>query len=274
MSRSSSTMKKHDKISSIQDIFGDTLKRSKVYIRTFKVLLNKNNLVNRNQCTHLCKKIEHVAKAFDHLMTCTNGALEFGLLLNEFFFILNKSYFLVESCGKSNWCEEAIFQLNNKETFRELLLDLNYWCDIVSEMLLKYYPNKFEDITFATFDVATYDEVQGDVQFLHERLIEASEEEDFEYCGLAKHLLQRLEDLLCIEDEKWDDFKPSSNIKTIEILKCITGRSYGTIYESKWLGVLCAIKKMDVALNKFFKREVTILANLCHPNFALYITLQ
>nr|PNR42831.1 hypothetical protein PHYPA_017662 [Physcomitrium patens] len=256
MTRFSSTMEKYDKISSLQGIFGDTWKGSKVYIGAFEVLLNKNNLLNKNQCVHLCKKIEHVTKVCDHLMTCTNDALEFRLL--------------IKNCGKPNWCKEAIVQLNNKETFRELLLDLKCCCDIASDILLKNYSKKLEDVSFATFNVATYDEVQDDVKVVYERLIHANGIDDFEYCGLAKHLLQRLEDLLHIDEEELDDLKLSSNIESLQFIKNISEGSFGAVYESKWLGVLCAIKKMDVALNKFFKREVTILANLCHPNLITY----
>nr|PNR35391.1 hypothetical protein PHYPA_023291 [Physcomitrium patens] len=136
-------------------------------------------------------------------------------------------------------------------------------------LLLKLYPNKFEDITSATFNVATYYEVDDDVKFLHEKMIHLNREEDFEYYGLAKHLLQRLEDL-CIKDEEWNDLKLSSDMKSLEIIKSISNRSFEVVYESKWFGVLYAIKKMDVALNKFFKREVSILANLCHPNLITY----
>ncbi|XP_073394101.1 uncharacterized protein [Physcomitrium patens] len=270
MSRFSSTIEKHDKISSMQGIFGDTWEGSEVYIGAFEVLLNKNNLLNKNQCAHLCKKIGHVTKVFDHLMTCTNGGLEFRLLMSELFFILTKSYFLVENCGKPNWCKEAILQLNNKETFRELLLDLKCCCDIASDILLKNYSKKLEDISFATFNVATYEEVEGDVKVVHERLIHANGIDDFEYCGLAKHLLKRLEDLLYIDDEELDDLNLSSNIESLQFINRISEGSFGAVYESKWLGVLCAIKKMDVAFNKFFKREVTILANLCHPNLITY----
>nr|PNR36597.1 hypothetical protein PHYPA_022448 [Physcomitrium patens] len=129
MSRSSSPMEQYEEKSNMQGICGDTWEGSRFYIRAFKILLMKKNMLNKNQCINLCKKIENVTKVFDHHLICTNDKLEFGLLLSELFFTLNKSYSLMKKCGKSNWCEEAIFQLNNKETFRELILDLKC-CDI------------------------------------------------------------------------------------------------------------------------------------------------
>lgn len=89
-------------------IYGDAWEGSDAYIGAFKILLEKENILNRNQCANLCESIEHVTKVFDNLMTCTNVGLEFGLLLSDFFFILNQSYLLVKNCGKLKWCEEAI----------------------------------------------------------------------------------------------------------------------------------------------------------------------
>uniref|UniRef100_A0A7I4BJG8 Protein kinase domain-containing protein n=1 Tax=Physcomitrium patens TaxID=3218 RepID=A0A7I4BJG8_PHYPA len=200
----------------------------------------------RNQCANLCKKIEHVTKVFDQLMTCTNDGLQFGLLLSELFFTINKSYFLVENCGKENWCEKAIFLLNNKEAFRELLLNLKRCCDIASDLLSKHYSNKLEAYTFATFNVATQDELKEDVEFLQKKLIQVNGEEDFEYFGLAKHLLQRYEDLLCVDG------------------------SCGKVYKSKWFGLVCATKKMNIEFDKMFIKEVSILASMSHPNLIIY----
>ncbi|XP_073396919.1 uncharacterized protein [Physcomitrium patens] len=272
MSRSSSTMEQYEKMSNIQGICGDTWEGSKVYIGAFKVLLKKKNMLNRNQCTNLCKKIENVTKVFDHLMTCTNDKLEFGLLLSELFFIMNKSYFLVKKCGKPNWCEEAIFQFNNKETFRELILDLKCCSDIASNFLLKHYPNKFEDIIFATFNVATCQEVEVDVIFLHELLIHASKEEDFEHHASVKHLLQRYKDLYYIEIGELDALNFTIDMTSLEIIEYVKGKpgTFGEVYKSKWLGLLCATKKIDVAYDKLFIKEVNILASISHPNLITY----
>uniref|UniRef100_A0A7I4EDX0 Uncharacterized protein n=1 Tax=Physcomitrium patens TaxID=3218 RepID=A0A7I4EDX0_PHYPA len=99
ISRSSSTKEQHDKISNMQGICGDIWEGSEFYIGAFEVLFKKSNLLNRNQCINLYKKIEHVTKIFDQLMTCTNDGLQFGPLL--------------KNCGNKNWGKEAIFQLNN-----------------------------------------------------------------------------------------------------------------------------------------------------------------
>lgn len=42
-------------------------------------------------------------------------------------------------------------------------------------MLLKKYPNKFEDITSAIFNVVICDEVVEDIKFLQKKLIHANQ---------------------------------------------------------------------------------------------------
>lgn len=105
--------------------------------------------------------------------------------------------------------------MNNKETFRELLGELKCCCDVASDVLLKHYSNKFEDITSITFDITTHDEVEEDVEFLWKKLIHKNKEEDFKYHGLTKYLLQRLEDLHCMEGR---DLKLLSNTKDLEFI--------------------------------------------------------
>lgn len=87
------------------------------------------------------QELKYVIKAFDHLMTCKNYELEFGLLLSELCLILNKSYVLLENYRKIIFFKESIFQLNNKENFRKLLWNLKYCCDIASNTLSKHRLN-------------------------------------------------------------------------------------------------------------------------------------
>lgn len=58
-----------------------------------KVLLKEKYLLNKNQCSNLCKTIKHVMEVFDHLIICTNDKLRFEFLLSELFLALKKSLF-------------------------------------------------------------------------------------------------------------------------------------------------------------------------------------
>nr|PNR42765.1 hypothetical protein PHYPA_017595 [Physcomitrium patens] len=59
-------------------------------------------------------------------------------------------------------------------------------------------------------------------------------------------------------------------MKRLKNLKHVNEGSYGEVYKSKWLGLVCATKKMDVEFDKMFIKEVSILASLNHPNLITY----
>ncbi|XP_073395651.1 uncharacterized protein [Physcomitrium patens] len=256
-------------ISNIQGIGGDLWKECQEYVRALEVLLKEKDILNRNQCENQYKKVENVMKVFECLLGGNSNGLEYGPLLSELYIVLNKAYLLVKSCGEDNWCEVAIFQMKNKETFREVLWDLKNCCDVASEMLVKHNPNKFEVNMSGIFDVSTCDDVEDDEKYLLKRLILESEEH-FQKNGLAQHLLQRLKDLDCMEGGNLDALKLSSNIKSLKIIDHISEGAYGEVYKSNWLGIDCAVKKMDVGYDKLFMKEVGILASLSHPNLIKY----
>lgn len=59
-------------------------------------------------------------------------------------------------------------------------------------------------------------------------------------------------------------------MKSLTISKCIKKGSCGEVYKLKWLGLVCATKKIDVELDKMFIKEVSILRSLSHPNLIIY----
>lgn len=136
-------------------------------------------------------------------------------------------------------------------------------------MLLKHNSNKFEDITFATFDVATFDEVE-DVNFPRERLIHANEDEDFEYHGSKKYLLHWLEDFYHKEIIELDALYLTTDMPSLEFIEFIDHGAFGEVYKLKWLGLLCATKKIDVVFFSLFIKEVNILASISHSNLITY----
>lgn len=79
--------------------------------------------------------------------------------------------------------------MNNKETFKKLVLDLKFCHNISNNMLLKHYSNKVDYNSFATFNIAKYDEVKDDVEFIKEWLIYPIGNKDFEYFELGIYLL-------------------------------------------------------------------------------------
>lgn len=59
--------------------------------------------------------------------------------------IISNFYSLVDSYGRSNWCDDVIFHIHNKETFCELVRDVKYWCKATSKVLAQYYLDEFKE---------------------------------------------------------------------------------------------------------------------------------
>lgn len=53
-------------------------------------------------------------------------------------------------------------------------------------------------------------------------------------------------------------------------MQCLSEGSYGKVYKYKLWGVLCTIKKLDV-YNKFYIKELNILASLSYHNIIKYV---
>uniref|UniRef100_A0A7I4EWQ0 Protein kinase domain-containing protein n=1 Tax=Physcomitrium patens TaxID=3218 RepID=A0A7I4EWQ0_PHYPA len=135
-------------------------------------------------------------------------------------------------------------------------------------MLIKYNPNKFKDNMCGTFDVATWDEVEGDENYLYEKLI-FEIEESFQEHGL-KHLLQRWKDLHYMEVRKFNALKLPSNMKNLKIMDSFGKGSFRKVCKAKWLRLDCVVKKMDVGHLELFIKEVAILASISHLNLIKY----
>lgn len=68
------------------------------------------------------------------------------------------------------WCEATIFQMKNKEIFRELILDLKHYFYAIKDSVVIQHIQESEDIASITFDVVTFDEVKKDDKSFYERL--------------------------------------------------------------------------------------------------------
>lgn len=74
-----------------------------------------------------------------------------------------------------------------------------------------------------------------------------------------------------MEDGELDALKLSSNMKSHKIMNYINEGCFGKVYKSKWLELVCTIKKMNVKYHKLFIKEMNkFLASLRHPNLIKY----
>src|SRR4051794_22658803 len=113
-------MERYKNNSNAQIIIGGKDDPYKAWIKAFKEILKKD-LVNDNQCRNLFNNLvqNQVITLVYKLMELRKKDVggNYLLVLCELLVIQNKSLSLVEKCGRANWCEEAIFQLQSKETF-------------------------------------------------------------------------------------------------------------------------------------------------------------
>jgi hypothetical protein len=125
-------------------------------------VLKTKQVLNKKQCEHLLNKLVQVVDNFNMMSTSTKETSNIGLALEELCRIIQRVRVLVEDCGKQEWCHAVAFQMNNREAFRELVYDLKCFWDAICDIYSPLCVESQYDIPLIDFNVATYDEIQGD----------------------------------------------------------------------------------------------------------------
>ncbi len=81
---------------------------------------------------------------------------------------------------------------------------------------------------------------------------------------LHAYLLEEKADLDL--QDMMDDRNYFIHMKDIQIMSRLSEGAYGVVYKGQWKSNLVAVKKMKVADDKSFLKEISILQNLRHPN--------
>jgi len=209
-------------------------------------------------------------KVINKMLSSATKDLQFQSIFEELCYLQKKVEIVGKSCTEQDrWCHVAIFQLQNKETFRELLLDLKSCHDIARDMYLFHHPNQSNDISPIQFDAATYGQVLEDEHLLKKKLelaLEGEESKDYE---IARHLLLRLRNLDRVDGGDLDALQVLNDFKTPKLINHIGAG----VYTSNWLDVACATKVME-GDPKFIinsRKEPGILAGLSHPNLVQFV---
>lgn len=165
-------------------------------------------------------------------MICNDNIGKYCLIFDELFIVVFKIYLLVENCRDEKWCEATIFQMKNKETFRELLLDLKHCFNASKKITAINHVKELEGIASITFNVTSFDEVKEDDESFYERLISEIQDACLEDLGLVEYLLQRYKDLYHIEGGELDTLDLSNNTKGLQIGHCKIGEGeFGVVYK-------------------------------------------
>ena len=240
--------------------------------------LEKTLILNERQCRNL---LCHFQKCLKVLQEIGSPYIDgFGPIWKQFYFIASKAKMVVDSCTKDDWHQEALLQNANKETFRELLLDLEDCANIVfknfqNQQLIT--PEKMRELERCTSLLpAEISEVEEDQISLCERLVSDVKTLpiDSNNFKLAKYLLEMMECSRKVEGGELDNIQfpldlPCPTFGDPPKSLGQTGLGGVNVYGTEWLGVRTATKTIDldvVNTKDQLEKEASILAGLNHPN--------
>jgi hypothetical protein len=235
-----------------------------------QTILRRDDVLNKRQCTNLVTKLSTIMHSIIEIITCIKPPFEIRIVVVELHRIIQKGGALVYECGSGDWCHAALFQLNNKEAFRELVFDLKCCWEATHEIYLTNHPNPQNYTVCKDLNVATLKEIECDEQDLRNKL-ESTLDDSKEY-GLAKYLLKRLIcDLQQVKGGELDALEIPQDFPKPTLAGLMGDGAFGSVYKSKWLGLPSATKKVKVPEDlSGFRKEVGILAGLSHPNIIKY----
>ena len=267
------------------DIEG-SLQWQKEEIRRLEEISNGNEILNKKQCKHVLTKLTKVVECVAEMITSSSEVQEFGVALEGLCCITRKFGVVVSECGNPNWSQAIAFQINNKETFRELVSDLKCCWDVIYEMHSTSHPGLHSIMLTVDLDMPNLKDIEDDERVLEERLKDGSNSTWKEY------LRRRLGDSQLLGGEL-DGVEVPNVIDSLKpkLIKKIGKGQFGIVCESKWLGFICATKILEVPNNvmemlskeaknispdsqnilKVIRKEVGILAGLSHPNLIKFI---
>ena len=248
----------------------------------FPEILLREEVLNRRQCENLLSNFQ---KGVEILHNITNGPTQgFHAAEKILLRIVKKGRALIEECCNENWVHAIVMQLNNKEWFRELLLDFESCFHTLCEISCHHNPHEKERILAikddTTFYPTTTNALEEDQTSILERLskhLDSCSTKDCEDCKLLQYLEEYLRSLQRIEGGKLDDIVFPYNYprpKHGDSPKLLGGCNGVAVYLTNWLGVRCATKVIDTRgpehVDQLWK-EASILGGLNHPNIIKFL---
>ncbi|KAG0616867.1 hypothetical protein M758_5G147400 [Ceratodon purpureus] len=270
-------------------IDGDFLNLCKAIVED---LARGGNLLNQRQCQDLASKLSRTAQNVEELVSSLEGSCQFFRpALKNLYRYFEKAKVLVSKCEDEDWCAAAVFQSQNENAFRDILLDVGLCYNAIYE----HAKRKSDDLIdlpndlrqSSVFDPAPDSDVDGDKEDLLKRLDDlANGHSDIKgwdkwisgrgahMQSLAKYLLVKM---YCtskeLQADNLDSFsamlwtkasEPSGTWGWSRFLGAGSGAS--GVCRTTWLGIPCAKKEFHGQDSEsFFLKEAGILAHLKHP---------
>ncbi|KAG0616802.1 hypothetical protein M758_5G142600 [Ceratodon purpureus] len=282
-------------------------------VDSMKGLVMGGDLLNQKQCHDLWTKLSQTTLNIRQLVVDSGAPSDaiFRPALEILYRYLEKAKLLIQRCGKKStasgigskqqcfkrWWKAAVFQMQNENAFREILLEVGLSYNAIYE-LAKSTNGEWKDPPqdlrhLSVFEPASHSDVSEDKWDLQKRLEELANDHavklaDYVVPGkkarrqsLAKYLLVKMDCatqgflgggcsaiLWAKSSEPFGTWPLRGKLSEHGLLGGGNGTS---VYSTKWMGIPCAKKVFHhVELESVLLKEAGILAHLKHPNIVSF----
>ncbi len=193
--------------------------------------------------------------------------------------VVNKARGVIEECCDDDWCRVVVKQMNNKETFRELLEDFECSFYTMCNVFGQIFPSREAEIlkieSSTTFFPTCIDEVEEDRDSMCERFskhLKMCKSACCKDCTLVRYLMGRVKGLQRAEGGELDSIIFPHDYPCPEYGRPrvpLGGGASGSVYSTKWLGFDTVTKVIEVEGPEHEAKawkEASILGGLNHPN--------
>ncbi|KAG0583454.1 hypothetical protein KC19_3G137200 [Ceratodon purpureus] len=261
-------------------------------------LVNGGNLLNRRQCQDLSFKLSKSIQSITDLkLRYGESAAFFQSALENLYQYLEKAKLLVAKCGEEDWCAAAVFQIQNENAFRDILLDVSLCYSAIYEQarcISEHWNDPPEDLRLSSiFQPTIESDVHEDQLDAQKRLEDlANEPGSVKFLGhflptrgflrqcLARYLLAKMHSTSLVPHASSLDTysgvlwkKESAPTRTWGNYMLLgAGSGASGVCSTKWLGIPCAKKEFhQQEAESSFLKEAGILAHLKHPNIVNFL---
>lgn len=238
-------------------------------------------MVNKKQCQNLVSHLE-VLENFKHEILEGSKDVYGNVLASvpkDLYRITLNAKALISECCKEDWPPIVILQYNNREAFRELLMDMDTWFNTMCDILQQMYPNREGEIVemrkVTTFYPSSSDDIDEDLLAL-QKMIESKRKQFRKGKGLQLGSLDVVqshepqtsstnhdEDVLAyyavmerriIElrkssgAERYISIVPDNFPHPVHGARLSPKHPFTNVFKSKWLGMDCVTKVFSISM--------------------------